>query len=83
MSTHRNKKNIDINIHDLFHDMLSEADRLDFIIAEVSNLNIKDQAQIVIESFGDLQDYFDKKKMCAEVLDYGDDDNPIDTNLVA
>lgn len=83
MNKRRNKNNIDINIHDLFHDMLGEADRLDFLIAEVSNLDIKDQAKIVIESFGDLQNYFDKKKMCAEVLDYGDDDNSSDANPVA
>lgn len=70
----RNRSNTSINVHDMFHDMLNESERLDFITAEVSNLSPKEQAHIIIEAFGKMQDYIDVNKMCVEILELNDED---------
>lgn len=72
-----NRSNVTLSPHDIFHDCLDESDRLKFLIAEVSNLTLEEQATLVLEAFTTMQDYIDMKKMCVEVL--GDDDDIITT----
>mgnify|MGYP003302074301 CR=1 FL=1 len=67
-----NKSNVTLSPHTIFHDCLDESDRLSFLIAEVSNLTLKEQATLVLEAFTKMQDYMDIKKMSVEVL--GDDE---------
>lgn len=68
-----NKSNVTISPHAIFHDCMDESERLRFLIAEVANLTLEEQGQLVMEAFGKMQDYMDVKKMCVEVL--GDDED--------
>lgn len=67
-----NRSNVTLSPHAIFHDCLDESDRLSFLIAEVSNLTLEEQATLVLEAFTKMQDYMDIKKMSVEVL--GDDE---------
>lgn len=67
-----NRSNVTLSPHDIFHDCMDENNRLRFLIAEVSNLTLQEQATLVLEAFTKMQDYMDVKKMSIEVL--GDDD---------
>lgn len=59
---------ININLHNVFHDCLGEYDRFEFLKREVANLTLEQQASLVIEAFGKMQDYIDIDKMSVEVL---------------
>lgn len=57
-----------INLHSVFHDCLDDYDRFNFLKKEVANLTLKQQAELVIEAFGKMQDYIDVGRMSVEVL---------------
>lgn len=59
---------ININLHNVFHDCLGEYDRFEFLKREVANLTLEQQASLVIEAFGKMQDYIDVGRMSVEVL---------------
>lgn len=59
---------ININLHSVFHDCLGEYDRFEFLKREVANLTLEQQAELVIEAFGKMQDYIDVGRMSVEVL---------------
>lgn len=59
---------ININLHSVFHDCLDESDRFEFLKREVANLTLEQQASLVIEAFGKMQDYIDISRMSVEVL---------------
>lgn len=59
---------ININLHGVFHDCLDDYDRFDFLKKEVANLTLEQQAELVIEAFGKMQDYIDVDRMSVEVL---------------
>lgn len=59
---------VNVNLHAIFHDYLNEYDRFEFLKAEVAKLPMQRQASLVVESFGDLQDYFDINKMSVEIF---------------
>lgn len=59
---------ININLHNVFHDCLGECDRFEFLKREVASLTLEQQASLVIEAFGKMQDYIDIDKMSVEVL---------------
>lgn len=59
---------ININLHSVFHDCLGEYDRFEFLKREVANLTLEQQASLVIEAFGKMQDYIDISRMSVEVL---------------
>lgn len=59
---------ININLHNIFHDCLGEYDRFEFLKREVANLTLEQQASLVIEAFGKMQDYIDISRMSVEVL---------------
>lgn len=64
----RHETNTNVNLHSIFHDLLSDSDRLEFLKTEISNLSLEQQAHIVVEAFGKMQDYVDMNRMCVEVL---------------
>lgn len=57
-----------INLHSVFHDCLDDYDRFNFLKKEVANLTLEQQAELVIEAFGKMQDYIDVGRMSVEVL---------------
>lgn len=59
---------ININLHSVFHDCLDDYDRFNFLKKEVANLTLEQQAELVIEAFGKMQDYIDVDRMSVEVL---------------
>lgn len=59
---------IKINLHSVFHDCLDECDRFNFLKKEVANLTLQQQAELVLESFGKMQDYINIDRMSVEVL---------------
>lgn len=59
---------ININLHSVFHDCLDDYDRFNFLKKEVANLTLEQQAELVIEAFGKMQDYIDVGRMSVEVL---------------
>lgn len=64
----KHETNTNVNLNSIFHDLLSDSDRLEFLKAEISNLSLEQQAHIVVEAFGKMQDYIDVNRMCVEVL---------------
>ena len=65
-------KAININLHEVFS-LLDESDRFDFLRQEVAALTLKQQGELVIEAFTDMQDYMDMNKMKVEVLQWEDE----------
>ena len=59
---------INVNLHTIFHDCLGEYDRFKFLKEEVANLTIQQQAELVLEAFGKMQDYINIDRMSVEVL---------------
>ena len=59
---------ININLHSVFHDCLDEDARFRFLKKEVASLTLEQQASLVIEAFGKMQDYIDVGRMSIEVL---------------
>lgn len=57
-----------INLHSVFHDCLDDYDRFNFLKKEVASLTLEQQAELVIEAFGKMQDYIDISRMSVEVL---------------
>lgn len=57
-----------INLHSVFHDCLDDYDRFDFLKKGVANLTLEQQAELVVEAFGKMQDYIDVGRMSVEVL---------------
>ena len=59
---------ININLHSVFHDCLGEYDRFKFLKKEVANLTIQQQAELVLEAFGKMQEYINIDRISVEVL---------------
>lgn len=59
---------ININLHSVFHDCLCEYDRFKFLKKEIANLTLQQQAELVLEAFGKIQDYINIDRMSVEVL---------------
>lgn len=70
----RNKSNTTISPHTIFHDCMSDTERMKFLIAEVSNLTLQEQYQLVMEAFGKMLDYMDVKKMSVEIMQMDEDE---------
>lgn len=60
-------KDMSINLHEVFS-LLNESERFEFLKREVSSLTLRQQGELVIEAFTDMQDYMDMNKMKVEVL---------------
>lgn len=72
-----NKSNTTISPHTIFHDCMNDTERMKFLIAEVSNLTLQEQYELVMEAFGKMLDYMDVKKMSVEIMHYEDEDYTI------
>lgn len=70
----RNKSNTTISPHTIFHDCMSDTERMKFLIAEVSNLTLQEQYELVMEAFGKMLDYMDVKKMSVEIMQMDEDE---------
>jgi hypothetical protein len=70
----RNKSNTTISPHTIFHDCMSDTERMKFLIAEVSNLTLQEQYELVMESFTKMLDYMDVKKMSVEIMHIDEDE---------
>jgi hypothetical protein len=53
---------------------MSDTERMKFLIAEVSNLTLQEQYQLVMEAFGKMLDYMDVKKMSVEIMQMDEDE---------
>lgn len=63
-----NRSNTTISPHSIFHDCMNDTERMKFLIAEVSNLTLQEQYELVMESFTKMLDYIDISRMSVEVL---------------
>lgn len=70
----RNRSNTTISPHTIFHDCMTDTERMKFLIAEVSNLTLQEQYELVMEAFGKMLDYMDVKKMSWEIMQINEDE---------
>jgi hypothetical protein len=69
-----NKSNTTISPHTIFHDCMNDTERMKFLIAEVSNLTLQEQYELVTEAFTKMLDYMDVKKMSVEIMQMDEDE---------